>query len=68
MRKLDFRALTAAQCVYYHPERRVTVVAHIDDFLCVGSKEEMENLIRQLQFVGSECQGEMLGPDRGATR
>ena len=48
--------------------RRVTVVAHVDDFLCVGSKEEQENLLRQLQSLRYECQGEMLGPDTGETR
>ena len=43
------------------------MVAQVDDLLCVGSKEELENL-RQLQFLGCECKGEMLGPDRGETR
>ena len=49
MRKLAFQAPTTAQCVCYHLARRVTVVAHVDDFLCVASKEELENLLRQLQ-------------------
>ena len=67
MGKLGFLARAAAQCVYYHPTRRVTVVAHVDDFLCVGCKEELENL-RLLQSLGYGCWGEMLGPDRGETR
>ena len=68
MRKLGIRALTTAQCVSYHLARRVTVVAHVDDFLCVASKEELENLLRQLLSLGYECRGGMVGPDRGETR
>ena len=40
------------------------MVANVDDFLCVESKEELENLLGQLQSLGYEFQGQMLEPHR----
>ena len=43
----------------------MTVVAHVDDLLCEAPKEELENRLRQLHSLGHECQGEIVGLDRG---
>ena len=50
--KLGFCARTPAQSVYYLPARRVTVVAHVDDFLWVESKEGIGEPTSATAMVG----------------
>ena len=38
MRELVFKPCTSAACVYWHGEKDVQVVAHVDDLLIIGAK------------------------------
>ena len=60
--KRGFESLTTTQCVYINPTTSTIIVAHVDDFLCLGSKGGLRELLRDLQ-TEFECSGEGLGPD-----
>ena len=61
MEELGFKGLVSTPCVYYNKATGVRVVAHVDDFLCTGSKSALEEL---QQDLGKRYQmkGQMLGP------
>ena len=46
--------------MYVHPEKDMIIVAHVDDFLCLGSKAELVLFLQGLQGE-FECTGQMLG-------
>ena len=58
---LGFCPSTTCACVYVHHERRIRIVAHVDDFLCTGPKVELLKLRDQLQ-KDFEVDGDLLGP------
>ena len=49
--------------MYTNRKTGVTLVAHVDDFLVLGDKRELQSLLKALQ-VEYECNGEIMGPDR----
>ena len=61
LKKRGFTALSTAQCVYVNKETGVIIVAHVDDFLCHGDKDDLKNLLKSLQQE-CDCTGEVLGP------
>ena len=42
MKKLGFLVSMLHPSVYYHPIRKVYILAHVDDFLCLGPDEHLE--------------------------
>jgi len=49
MEKRGFRSSRSSPCVYYHPQRHLKVVTHVDDFICGGAEEDLRWLKRELQ-------------------
>jgi hypothetical protein len=47
-------------CVYYHPGKDMTVVTHVDDFLCSGQKHELL-WFKEMLSVQFEMKAEILG-------
>ena len=56
-----FTSLVTTQCVYVNLELDITIVARVDDFLCLGSRSSLEVLFADLQ-TEYECRGDILGP------
>ena len=64
MADLRFKSSVLHPAVYYHAGRGLRVLAHVDDFLCVGMEAELLWLHRELagkyelkmQMVSRECQ------------
>ena len=67
MADLGFVACATVPCVYFHPEKEVVAVAHVDDFLMSGDQAVLLELRRELQSR-YECDGDMLGPGRDEVR
>ena len=59
---LGFRCCKANSCLYKHDERGIYVNVHVDDFLCLGDRPDLEWLHPALsrQFL---LKKEILGPD-----
>ena len=64
MCKLGFEACVTVPCVYYHEDRDLVVVAHVDDFLVSGPHGELERLKAEIQAF-YDCEGDILGDDPG---
>ena len=64
---LGFDAVVTSQCVYVNRRTCILIVAHVDDFLCLGKKSLLHQLLVDLKkpFV---CSGKFLGLDRGEHR
>ena len=61
---LGFCESITSPCVYYNSRSGIRVVTHVDDFLCVGPKEHLQNFYNELnQVLDLKC--EMLGPGPG---
>ena len=45
---LGYRQSVYQPSVYFHPGKSVFIVVHVDDFLCTGKGEELEELYRDL--------------------
>ena len=56
-----YQSLATTQCVYGNHETDVKVVAHVDDFLCLGSRVALDSLLADLR-TEYECSGDILGP------
>ena len=41
MASLGFKECITQPGIYYHRERNIKVVSHVDDFLCVGAEEDL---------------------------
>ena len=54
------KPLVGTQCVYVHPVLGMLIVAHVDDFLVLGSVDELKGFLKGLQ-VEYECTGQLLG-------
>jgi hypothetical protein len=60
MLALGFQMNPIFPCLYYHPERDVTVITHVDDFLCSGEKRDLLWL-REMISLEFDLKGEILG-------
>ena len=67
LKKRGFRPLVTAQSMYYNPSTGVTILAHVDDFLCFGDRLVLDLLLRDLQ-TEFECSGQVLGPGADEVR
>ena len=56
-----FRKVLCTQCTYYHPDLEMYVVAHVDDFLILGVRSDMDDFVKGLVDDGYECTSEILG-------
>ena len=56
-----FRKVLGTQCTYYHPDLKMYVVAHVDDFLILGVRSDMDGFVKGLVDDGYECTSEILG-------
>ena len=73
---LGFRACITVPCVYYHQDRDVLVVVHVDDFLCSGEtgyvawfRGEFENSFElKSQVVGLGSSPPIWAVGSGGTR
>ena len=61
---MGYKPLLGTQCMYVHPELNIVIVAHVDDFLVLGSEDQLRELITKLQ-VSYECSGQILGSHAG---
>ena len=48
LESLGYKQSVYQPSVYFHPEKTVLIVVHVDDFLCAGKGEELEELYRDL--------------------
>ena len=62
MGELGFMACPAILCLYYHPARDLVVVAHVDDILVCGSRQELILLRAEIK-KRYDCHGDILGDD-----
>ena len=67
MTSLGFAMNPIHPCVYYHAERDILVVTHVDDFLCSGSREDMRWMTKEIakEF---EIKSETVGSQAGEVR
>ena len=56
-----FTSLSTTQCVYVNLKNDITIVAHVDDLLCLGSRRYLEEFLASLRGE-YECSGDILGP------
>lgn len=80
MKNLGFEPCVSTPCLYYHPETKVRVVAHVDDMMCVGDKDELDEFLTLLKSKykltstilgpgpGEEKEGKFLGRSIGWTK
>ena len=47
--------------MYVNLETDITIVAHVDDFLCLGSRRYLEEFLTSLRSE-YDCSGDILGP------
>ena len=64
MKELGFRACVTVPCLYYHQERDLLVVAHVDDLLVSGPHDEVVSSRRAIQ-ERFDCGGAILGDEAG---
>ena len=62
--KLGYMASRLVPCVYFNIKTGTFVVAHVDDFLVLGSVSNLLQLKKDLR-QDFEVDGEVLGPDPG---
>ena len=67
MQEMGFEALVSTPCVYYHKEMDVRIVAHVDDMLCTGPKENLKKVHEDLEKK-FKMKGQTLGPGPGEDR
>ena len=60
-----FVQLIGTQCTYAHLASGMLIVAHVDDFLVLGRREELVSLRDGLKSEGYDCSGDILGPGPG---
>jgi len=60
MQALGFEMNPIFPCVFYHPGKDMTVVTHVDDFLCSGRKSDLQWFYNQLSLQ-FEMKHETLG-------
>ena len=62
--KLGFHACKGTPCVYFNPERDMKIVAHVDEFLCCGERNDLAWLRAALEKK-IEIKAEVLGTRTG---
>ena len=62
--KLGYEPSRLVNCVYFHKQSQTYLVAHVDDFLVLGTVPNLLALKQSLQ-KSFEVDGEILGPDSG---
>ena len=67
MTEMGFEASRTTPCVYWHKRRQLRVVAHVDDFLVTGPKDELLRVRAELKR-NYEVDGDVLGPGRDEVR
>jgi len=67
MIELGFEPLISTPCVYKNSKTGVRVVAHVDDFMCTGPKNELNKLQKDLEKK-YKMTGQMIGPGAGEER
>ena len=65
--ELGFRAVQSTPCLYYNEKRGIRIVAHVDDLLCVGEKDVLEQFYKDLG-AKFEVKGMIVGPSPGRER
>ena len=60
MTRLGFHRNLIHPCVYYHPERDMLCVTHVDDFLCSGERSDQRWLKKEISKE-FEIKGEIIG-------
>ena len=60
----NFTAIRTMPCVYFNAEKDIFIVAHVDDFLAVESRDRLYELKTELASR-YDCEGEVLGIDEG---
>lgn len=61
MESLGFTASWVSPCAYFHVERDLVVITHVDDFLCSGPKEQLHWMKTALRDK-HELKGTLIGP------
>jgi hypothetical protein len=56
-----FRKIMCTHCTYFQPDLEMYVVAHVDDFLILGARSDMDTLVQGLKSDGYKCTHENLG-------
>ena len=56
-----FRKIMCTQCTNFQPDLEMYVVAHVDDFLMIGARFDMDTMVQGLTSDGYECTHEILG-------
>jgi len=67
MGEMGFETMVSTPCVYVNRELDVKIVAHVDDLLCTGPKENLEK-VKKLLEKKYQMKAKMIGPDRGEDR
>ena len=60
-----YKPLVGTQCSYVNMAEDTHIVAHVEDFLVLGSHDQLLSLLGVLQAAGFECSGQILGDDEG---
>ena len=61
LQQRGFRPLVGTQCTYAHESNGMLIVAHVDDFLVLGTHGQLVSLVSDLKSGGYECSGQILG-------
>ena len=67
MKALGFRACVTVPCLYYNQDRDVSVVVHVDDFLCSGENRGLQHGFRGELEKSFELKSQVVGPGSSAT-
>ena len=67
MLRLGFKPSTTTPCVYWNRRRQLRVVAHVDDFLVTGPKQELIRL-RSDSKRDYDVDGDIIGPGADEAR
>ena len=62
LRNLGFRACMVTPCLYVHQGTGVRIVAHVDDLLVEGDKDELHTFLKQLS-AKYDVKSTVLGPE-----
>ena len=58
---LGFVAVKSAPCLYFHPEKDVYVVIHVDDVMAIGPKSRLQEFQKEIENK-YEVTADMVGP------
>ena len=55
LQERGFQKVTCTQCTFYHPQMEMYVVAHVDDFLILGVRSDMDDLVNGLKVTDTSA-------------